>query len=401
MDKVKAQVDQANRIVLYIHGMIGDTRSLVPSIQQAKVEVNGQLRSLSEDYDLVLTFDYENINTAIEENARLLKRRLEAVGLGSNHGKILSIIAHGMGGLIARWFIEREGGNQVIQHLIMLGTPNAGSPWPTVQAWATFALTIGLNSLSTVAWPVKVLGSLLGAIETIDVALDQMQPGSEFLKSLAASPAPGIPYTIIAGNTSIIPILEASGQLEQLMQKLCKVVELPFFGQPNDIAATVKSIKSVSPEYVPQPLIYEAACNHLTYFNTQAGLQALAEALSQTLENATESIAVPLTIHTEQNQDDNANLQSQTNDFVNAPGTNSEQATRPTPPPASEPVTHRDKTLVNSGLENRRGLNRVGVGVIVLLSVAVIILGLMLWQHSQQEEPAKKEETSRSLPNGT
>ncbi|MDJ0569113.1 MAG: caspase family protein [Pleurocapsa sp. MO_192.B19] len=398
MEKVKARVAQAKRIVLYIHSIIGDTRSIVPSIQKAKVEVNGQLRSLSEDYDLVLTFDYENIDTAIEENARLLKQRLEAVGLGSNHGKILHIIAHGMGGLVSRWFIEREGGNQVVQHLVMLGTPNAGSPWPTVKAWATFALTIGLNSLSTVAWPVKVLGSLLGAIETIDVALDQMQPGSEFLKSLAASPAPGIPYTIIAGNTSIIPAAEASGPLEQLMQKLCKVVELPFCGMSNDIVVTVKSIKSVSTEYLPQTIIYEAACDHLTYFTTQAGLHALTEALSQALDNATESIAVPLTIHKTQNQGDNASLQSQPSDFVNAPSTDSEQPTTLTSPPASKPVTHRDKTLVNSGLENRRGLNRVGVMVTVLLSVLVIILGLMLWQHSQKEEPAKKEETSRSLP---
>src|SRR5262249_17942240 len=156
-------------------------------------------------YPVIVTFDYENIHTPIEENAQLLKQRLAEVGLGPNHGKTLHIVAHSMGGLISRWFIEREGGNQVVQHLIMLGTPNAGSPWPTVQDWAIAALSIGLNALAEVAWPVQVLSMLVEVLERIDVSLDQMKPGSTLLQALATNPDPSIPYTIIAGNTNIIP----------------------------------------------------------------------------------------------------------------------------------------------------------------------------------------------------
>jgi len=87
LEEVKKRVDSAQKIVLYIHGIIGDTESMVGSVQQAKVEVNGQIRPLRELYDLVLTFDYENLHTTIEENARSLKQRLESVGLGANHGK--------------------------------------------------------------------------------------------------------------------------------------------------------------------------------------------------------------------------------------------------------------------------------------------------------------------------
>jgi len=72
--------------------------------------VDGKKRSLVDIYDIVLTFD-ENIQTTIKENACLLGQRLQAVGLGTNHGKQLHIVAHSMGGLVARWFIEREGGN--------------------------------------------------------------------------------------------------------------------------------------------------------------------------------------------------------------------------------------------------------------------------------------------------
>ncbi|ARV60554.1 caspase [Nostocales cyanobacterium HT-58-2] len=300
VEQVKARVAQAKRIVLYIHGIIGDTQSMVPSVHKVKVEVDGQEKTLANLYDLVLTFDYENLNTSIEENAKLLKQKLAAVGLGANHGKVLHIVAHSMGGLVSRWFIEREAGHQIVQHLMMLGTPNAGSPWSTVQDWALTTLSLGLNGLSEITWPVPVVGMLLklinktvDVIESIDVSLDQMHPNSEFLQNLAASPDPKIPYTIIAGNTSIIPAAlqsEANQQfnrVERLVQKLFnRVVAMPFLGQPNDIAVTVDSIKGINSERHPQPQIHEVACDHLVYFIHPAGLTALATAVIQAREEA-------------------------------------------------------------------------------------------------------------------
>ncbi|NES05216.1 MAG: caspase [Okeania sp. SIO2F4] len=296
-EKVKAKVEKAEKILLYIHGIIGDTKSLVPSVQTAKIDVNGNSQSLAELYDVVLTFDYENLNTSIEENAQLLKQRLASVGLKENHGKTLHIVAHSMGGLVSRWFIEREGGNKIVQHLIMLGTPNGGSPWPKVQDWATTALAVGLNGLSTITWPVPVIGQLLslvgtgvGAIETIDVTLDQIAPNSPFLTSLATSPDPGIPYTIIAGNTSLVPTaLESESEsrpplIERLMQKLSdRVVKLPFFGQPNDIAVSIYSIKNVPVERTLPPNVLEIPCDHLVYFTHQEGLKGLSEAIAKAL----------------------------------------------------------------------------------------------------------------------
>lgn len=288
VENIPAQVEQANRILLYIHGIIGDTNDMVKSVQRAKVSVDGQEHPLNELYDLVLTFDYENINTDIPEIARILKKKLKDVGLTVNHRKVLHIVAHSMGGLVSRWFIEREGGNQVVQHLVMLGTPNAGSPWPTVQDLATLALGIGLNSLSTVAWPVKVLGSLMSGIDAVDVTLDAMKPNSSFLRDLAASPDPGIPYSVIAGNTSIIRAAmeeeeETVSRLKRLIQRLrIQVVEFPFLSQPNDIAVKVDSIKSVPEGRMIPPNIQEVACDHLTYFveNSDA-FKYLSEYLTQ------------------------------------------------------------------------------------------------------------------------
>lgn len=297
---VRVKVAGAQKIVVFIHGIIGDTYSMTPCVKHAKVKMDGQVKSIAEMYDLVLGFDYENLNTSIEDNARLLKQRLEAVGLATGHGKTLHIVAHSMGGLVSRWFIEREGGNQMVSHLIMLGTPNGGSPWPNVQEMVTPLLAIGLNSLAAIALPMPAIAALLKLagtaakkIEDIDISLDQMKADSEFQKALATSPDPGIPYTILAGNTSLRPeALPAPGQTTSPIQRLMgkvfdRVVELPFLpNQPNDIAVTVKSIENVSQARSPQPIKTPVACNHLVYFIHQDGLNALALAVTNALNTA-------------------------------------------------------------------------------------------------------------------
>ena len=287
--KVKQQVANAQKILLYIHGIIGDTESLVTSVQQAKVKINGQQRPLREAYDLVLTFDYENLHTTIDENARRLKDRLESVGLGANHGKELQIVAHSMGGLISRWLIEREGGNEIVQHLVMLGTPNAGSPWSTVQDMTFALLGMGLNQIAGFVPPAEIITDLftksLQFIEENDNSLDQMRPDDEFIKAIATNPDPQVAYTIIAGDRSTV-LQQQSNRLRRLMNKLFtpainKVLDdLIFGGEPHDIAVSVASIQSVSRDRSPQPkTLPSVACDHTTYFTSEPGLKALVDAL--------------------------------------------------------------------------------------------------------------------------
>ena len=285
-DAVKKAVTKATRILLYVHGIIGDTRGMAASAFPAFRNPPLAVAGLGDRYDLVLTFDYENLHTTIEDNARLLKARLAAAGLGPDHGKTLHVVAHSMGGLVSRWFIEREGGDKVVDHLVMVGTPNNGSPWPTVEDYAITALSIGLNGLATVAWPASAVGMLVEGLEMVDNALDQLTPGSDFLKNLAASPKPNVPYSIIAGNTSLMAAaLEADARGSTLFSRLwaqlkpkpwVHALTAPlFFGQPNDIAVTVESVCSAP--MGDQAIV--VACDHLTYFNTTAGLEELAKLL--------------------------------------------------------------------------------------------------------------------------
>jgi triacylglycerol esterase/lipase EstA (alpha/beta hydrolase family) len=197
-----------------------------------------------------------------------------------------------LGGLVARWFIEREGGNEVVNHLVTVGTPHLGTPWPTIQAWATTALTLALNGFSTVAWPVKALSALLKATELIDVTVDAVAQDSKFLVNLNASPDPGTAYTLLAGNTSIIPEITRLAtdadvsKLERLLAKLQskkllhKATGLAFFNQANDIAVSVDSAFGVPVEREPKPETPdEVACDHVSYFGTSVALASIADAL--------------------------------------------------------------------------------------------------------------------------
>ncbi|WP_254543448.1 esterase/lipase family protein [Halomarina pelagica] len=57
--------------------------------------------------------------------ARLIGRRVEE--LRDRHDSRVDIVAHSMGGLGARWYVEREGGAANVDDLVTLGTPHRGT----------------------------------------------------------------------------------------------------------------------------------------------------------------------------------------------------------------------------------------------------------------------------------
>jgi pimeloyl-ACP methyl ester carboxylesterase len=277
---VQTRVANANRIALFVHGIIGDTREMAASLKRAGV---------ADRYDLILTFDYENLEDPIAETARTLKSRLANAGLSADHTKSLDIIAHSMGGLVCRWFIEREGGARVVRRLVMLGTPNGGTPWPNIVDWATTAVAYGLNQLSKVVWPAAVLGSLTQAVSSAEVTLRQMMPGSDLLDSLARSTVAEIPYFIIGGNTSLLTTAtdqEHRSKLQRLLRRLWRdqtkyeLANLVFAGVDNDIAVPLTSMKHLPERAAPPWDVWTVGCDHMTYFNNPDGLKVLSQVLS-------------------------------------------------------------------------------------------------------------------------
>jgi pimeloyl-ACP methyl ester carboxylesterase len=287
---VAGKVAAAEKILLYVHGIIGDTKMMAGSGQRVMLEIEGEEKPLGDAYDLVLTFDYENLNTTIEENARLLGEKLKAAGLAPKHQKQLDIVAHSMGGLVCRWFIEKEGGDRVVERLVMVGTPNAGSPWATIQDWALASLGFALNQVSSVFWPAEMVAKLLEFMEEKERSLEQMKPNSDLLRELGKASGSSVAYTIIAGDRSLVPEAVGSQVLERLAERLfAGTLDMAFFGQPNDLAATVASMKAVEKEGVS---VDNVACDHFSYFNSETGLTALAKALKPSSKGKVEKLPV-------------------------------------------------------------------------------------------------------------
>ncbi len=283
---VRTAVGAADAVLLYVHGIIGDTAGMALSSGHTALVPPPPL--LAGRHDVVLTFDYENINTSIAQNARLLRERLADVGLDGTGAQRLDVVAHSMGGLVSRHLIElrRPGEPPLVDRLVTLGTPNGGSPWPTVQKLATVAVTVGLNGLTAAAWPLGVVATLLGALEKVDVALDEMEPSSDLLDELAAAPDPGVPYTVLVGTRSFAAQRpRESGALRRLLARLHparlveEVVDAVFLDLPNDIAVSVPSGRSVPTDRSPAPVVHEVPSDHMTYFQDAEALAALATAL--------------------------------------------------------------------------------------------------------------------------
>jgi pimeloyl-ACP methyl ester carboxylesterase len=264
--------------VLAIHGIIGNTDSIVQGLRMAKSKDG---KSADQKFDLVLTYDYENLNTPISETAVKLKEQLAAAGLRESDEKRLTLLVHSMGGLVSRWFIEREGGNKVVDHLVMFGTPNVGSPFGLVDSarrLSSLLTTLAINTVPGFAPFGGALVYLLNRSKKLTPTLEQMNPGSEFIRTLNASPDPCIPYTIVAGD--IRDFKESSDILSaKLIAKLGTgiVFDTLYQSAGHDIAVSDDSIRGVAADRTPAPIKSTVICHHLNYFNSEAGLKAITD----------------------------------------------------------------------------------------------------------------------------
>ncbi|MGH3785973.1 MAG: caspase family protein [Pseudonocardiaceae bacterium] len=278
---VRVALASARTVLLLVHGIIGDTLGMTRAAGQS---VSG----LREGFDAVLALDYENLHTTIATTGADLAAALSTVGVnigGDASGPRFTIVAHSMGGLISRCFIEREGGKAVVDRLVTCGTPHAGSPWPRVEDAATSLLGLGLNGLVPLGGPLAAVGTVFGFLartaEHVDNALDEMRPGSPLLTELADAADPGVPYVVVRGTEPLPPNTDR-GVARRVVAKLTGVVlDQLFDGQPNDLAVSVQSATAVGAQWalarIPRSL--DAACSHLTYFTSNEGLAAVRSAL--------------------------------------------------------------------------------------------------------------------------
>lgn len=232
------------KATLLIHGFTGETRSM-----QEAYAADGA----------VLTYDYENMATPVAKTAELLQAAL--LQAGADKTLELTIVAHGTGGLVARWLVEQIGAPYV-KRLVLVGVPNAGSSLAALTASATNLLTDALNFTGPVKYAITGLAWVLKFLKLHPAtAFQEMQPGSELMQKLQSSAmAKGVEYKVIAGDASLI-----KGNL------IDKAIVHAFGKERNDRAVTVTSMQAIA-GLEPQQ-VDVVPCHHLGYFRKEAGIR--------------------------------------------------------------------------------------------------------------------------------
>jgi pimeloyl-ACP methyl ester carboxylesterase len=284
--KIKVEIAKAKKIILFVHGIIGDTTDQVKALKRMQT---------SFDYDLVLAFDYESLDNPIESTAAKLKEQLASIGLTEGHGKELHLVVHSMGGLISRWFLEQLDGNKIVTQLIMVGTPNNGSEISNVTTYATLGVVAAVNfACSYFGAPEKLRAALSFAAKhgtnRMLFTLSQMNPKGEFIKKLNEKGSDGsVPYHIIAGDIFAINVdFKNNGIFNTLKNLVERGAGKAIYGEANDIAVRVESIKIV--KGVSAACTFEIPVDHTSYFADPKGVAQL-EAVLLKINNASPTIS--------------------------------------------------------------------------------------------------------------
>lgn len=119
-----SDIEAAGTPILMIHGLI-DNRSIFTLLRRG-------LRSRG--FHQLTTLNYSPIVSDIRVAAAHLGEEIERIVAETGYERI-HIIGHSLGGLIARYYVTRLGGDDRVHTLVTLGTPHGGTyaayAWPT------------------------------------------------------------------------------------------------------------------------------------------------------------------------------------------------------------------------------------------------------------------------------
>jgi len=151
---ITGDINASGRPVLLVHG-IGDNRSAFSLLRRT-------LRRRG--FGRVSTINYSPLTSDIRQAAADLGRHVERVCDQSGYEQVF-LVGHSLGGVIARYYVQCQGGDERVHTLVTLGSPHAGT------------------HLARLAPLVRVCR--------------QLQPGSDVMTELAA-PAPDCKTRFVA-----------------------------------------------------------------------------------------------------------------------------------------------------------------------------------------------------------
>lgn len=107
--------------VLLVHGLV-DNRSVF-SVMNRSLRRRG--------FTHVCTWNYSPLLTDIARGAAALGAHIERICEQTGHDRV-HVVGHSLGGLISRYYVQRQGGDRRVESLVTLGTPHHGSVWAHV-----------------------------------------------------------------------------------------------------------------------------------------------------------------------------------------------------------------------------------------------------------------------------
>jgi triacylglycerol lipase len=107
--------------VVLVHGLV-DNRSVFTVMRRA-------LRRRG--FAQVCTWNYSPLQRDVESAAAALGRHIERVCRETGHERV-HVVGHSLGGLVARYLVQRLGGDARVESLVTLGTPHGGTRWAHV-----------------------------------------------------------------------------------------------------------------------------------------------------------------------------------------------------------------------------------------------------------------------------
>ncbi|PRY51972.1 alpha/beta hydrolase family protein [Geodermatophilus tzadiensis] len=198
--------------VLLVHGLV-DNRSIFTLMRRG-------LRRRG--FAQVCTWNYSPFLGDVAAGARDLGAHVERICAQTGHDQV-HVVGHSLGGLIARYHVQRQGGAERVRSLVTLGTPHGGS----------------------------VLAHLLPT-----PMIRQLRPGSAVLQELA-EPAPGwsTPVTAVYSDLDQVVVPSRAGRCDHPDIRARNVLvrgvghmTLPFHrGVVDEVAATLAGLRTAAP----------------------------------------------------------------------------------------------------------------------------------------------------------
>lgn len=183
--------DERRPLIVLVHGLDTGMGVLLP--------MGGLLQN---DGYQVAYFVYPS-DQSITESSAYLAAYMIAVHDNFPAMKV-DLIAHSMGGLVARSYVEGDRYVGGIDRLFLIGTPNRGS------TWAKIAFIQKIQEHYQLWRDDKDWSPSWFATEGLGEAARDLKPGSTFLRRLNARPRrAGVRYTVIAGDQSPVARVES------------------------------------------------------------------------------------------------------------------------------------------------------------------------------------------------